>query len=324
MDLSNPSDFAISCIVGGVFGALSAIESAIVWAVHKLTPNRISETHGKTDKQAIIIDNGHDRAYAGPISLSILLSGFISIFSGWDFLPAGASLFYLFRSTRLDQANLYEMWKSRRLRKALEGKGYSVSIYHKFDGNWDAVLDSVERNATSQTTTVIAYHGHGGRLKRPYSQITCDVYEVTDNTARYRYAYATDPAQRTHISILEKKSVQDYELISKLAHLPGKKVLLVSACQAGGFAAAARDLRGDLRENISVLTASGNSITTPNKLNRAFTHFVKGGDANVGEFFHFHSRRYALSGGRMRRAALLLKNRMYNPQAHVGRNVITI
>jgi hypothetical protein len=111
----------------------------------------------------------------------------------------------------------------------LQSRGFSVDVITTFNGDWNQVFNQLNSRANIDTLSLIFYAGHGG--KSSYSKK----------------------------SYLTNGYVKPECFLSSISQIPGKKIVAIESCYAGGFVDAAEKASGN--DNILVLTASSKNST---------------------------------------------------------------
>ena len=107
--------------------------------------------------------------------------------------------------------------QGKRLEMALEAIGYTVTSVKKMGiDQFYAAIDMLKRAAGPDATTIVCFNGHGSADYRDSSGIC-----------------------------LNGTSISDKELVNNIIEIPGKTVLVVEACKAGGFANEAKNAKNN-------------------------------------------------------------------------------
>jgi|GEM_PF-1853676 len=315
-------DWVVTLGIVAFSGVVLAVEKAITEMVNKSNPPKEMEGDYKKQKQAfLLIDNGHDHEWGLIFTLSPLSAictgtfaaiGSQSLTAVMQFALISGSIMIPMYAGLVDILSFRVMRRIKKIGKALEEKGYDISIIHKFNGNIDALVEQIKRTADADTVTVLFYHGHGYAMSREDKRTDC-----------YDEKFLPDIARRKTISILARGKIPDVEVVHKLSEIPGDKVVLINACQAGGFAYAATNLPEDRKEKFALITSSdGRDADKLNKLAPSFRGYVEdNGGQSVSEFFRKHADEHSSrKSKRMTRYSPVL----YAPQAAVGKRQIRL
>ena len=279
-----------------VWAAL-AVEKAITNTIYKITHNKEFEGAPKSGKQAFLVDNAHsqdwDMVFGVPVFLilgtfmmhllpEINLQGLASIYSTLVFMTA----------SMIDIRNFRIMARTLKLEKALKTQDYSVSVYHKLDGNMDSFIGRMDRTACHDGTTVFLYSGHGYKIKKDGMLSVLGTYEeALKRASSYEGFFWPGIKDRLAPSFLNREDISDAELVYKVSAIPGNKVVVINACESGGFADAASFLPGSKSKSLALITSYDRRVGQVfNKLVPSFTKFVKGNSTQrVSEFFQAHA-----------------------------------
>lgn len=130
---------------------------------------------------------------------------------------------------------------------ALAKKGYAVSVLHEFNMNWKNIFNHLAQEADENTTTLMYYSGHG-KIKKG-------------------------------VSTLDNKKLSADAFVSGISKIPGDKIAVIDACEAGGFADPSK-LSDKEKERLVVVTASDKKeVYVTNPLPEVIRTIVEGKNA---------------------------------------------
>jgi len=282
-------------------GMITAARSAIML----LFPEKKLKAGRMRQKQALLVDSANNHEWTDVIGIGLLIGGVLLpagikattrlTVSFVDIAVIGFAILAPFGVLYQGANSIFEAYKSRKLGKALEGQGFEVSITHKASVDWAGLLGALKDGAGCATISLIRAHSHGSMIS-----INSPDFETPRKkwmrSADHNANFCPEEACREKSSVLGNGNIPDSALISMLSEVPGKKILVVNACQAGGNVDAARMLSGEKKDDVSVMTCTGTGLgvrTSPQA--RAFYRYIKrdSGNVPVSEFFEMHCKKHS-------------------------------
>jgi len=288
---------------------------------------------GMKQKQAVIIDNIGYKDGKNLIINTIFFTGifWVSLVPGSVplLVQTAAYLAVLFPTFCLVStiSDVLEIKVSRGIKKladTLEKKEYDVTVSKNFKFKWYDISQKLGARASEETKTIIYYVGHGSRVPRLLFDNPVVRYILKKpGYGSVAHCFHPEFAKKSISSSLSVGNAQDYELIGNIsANIPGKKIVLIDSCMAGGMVDAAANLKEDLSGDIAIITSSKKLLARKlNPLSSSFLGYVeKKSDIRVSEFFEYHCKENMPSQGKkqfIRRISLS----GYQPAYFAGKNM---
>ena len=303
-----------------LMGAITGARSLVML----LLPEKKFKSRGIRQKQALIVDSANSHEWANVLSICTIVGAGFAVFVKvvtkipMAFADAWAMGFALLAPLAVAAQGtllVLEAHASRKMGKALEKKGFEVSIIHKASVKWDKLLDRLARGAGDATISWVHVSSHGDMISK--KSIEFDELQKKDsrNLALYENRFVPGADDRKKFSVLSNGNIPDYALVGMLPR-NGKNVLTVDSCHAGGMAETAKMLTGMERENIAVMTSThNNAVQWNNPQARNILRYIRrdSGSVPVSEFFEKHCREQA--GWRR------FKQPFYRPMQFSGKNM---
>ena len=159
----------------GVSAALIGLVTAARSAIMLLFPEKKFKTSGIRQKQALIADNSKAHDWTDTLGITLLVTACASavlsriLKAHISFVDLTAMFFAVCAPLAVAYQSCYAIiwaYESKRLGKALEKKGFEVSICHKANVDWNCLVSGLTQGAGEETISLIRINSHGTMISK--------------------------------------------------------------------------------------------------------------------------------------------------------------
>ena len=303
-----------------LIGAITGVRSLVML----FFPEKKFKSSGIRQKQALIVDSANFHSWTDVLGITLITCAGVAVLVKTilkiqlSFVDMWAVSFAMMAPLSVavqSRLSILEANRSRKMGKALEEKGFEVSITHKANVDWEKLLNGLAQGADDATISLVRIFSHGSMISRKSFEFEELQKKEHRKSALYESRFVSVANTREKFSVLGNGNMPDYALIAMLPQ-KGKTVLAVNACQAGGMVEAAGLLTGKERENVSVMTSTDHKLGYWNNPQaKSLLRYIRhdSGTASVSEFFEKHCREQS---GRRR-----FMQPIYRPMQFSGKNM---